>query len=64
MAGHGIRAGCQLFQRDAIERRLRGLRTPDVNAQTRDGRLTVNENAAGTLTVFKYPNPSYYKQIK
>lgn len=36
----------------------------DVNAQTGDGRLTVNENAVGTLTVFKYPNPSYYNQIK
>ena len=36
----------------------------DVNAQTGDGRLTVNENSAGTLTVFKYPNPSYYNQIK
>ncbi len=36
----------------------------DVNAQTGDGRLTVNENAAGTLTVFKYPNPSYYNQVK
>lgn len=36
----------------------------DVNAQTGDGHLTVNENRAGTLTVFKYPNPSYYNQIK
>jgi nucleotide-binding universal stress UspA family protein len=36
----------------------------DVNAQAGDGRLTVNENSAGTLTVFKYPNPSYYNQIK
>ena len=36
----------------------------DVQAQTGDGRLTVNENAAGTMTVFKYPNPSYYNQIK
>lgn len=36
----------------------------DVNAQTGDGHLTVNENSAGTLTVFKYPNPSYYNQIK
>src|SRR5699024_7834008 len=36
----------------------------DVQAQTGDGRLTVNENASGTLTVFKYPNPSYYNQIK
>ena len=36
----------------------------DVNAQAGDGRLTVNENSAGTVTVFKYPNPSYYNQVK
>ncbi len=36
----------------------------DVNAQAGDGHLTVNENAAGTLTVFKWPNPSYYNQLK
>ncbi len=36
----------------------------DVNTQAGDGRLTVNENAAGTLTVFKFPNPSYYNQVK
>ncbi len=36
----------------------------DVDAQAGDGRLTVNENAAGTLTVFKWPNPSYYNQLK
>src|SRR6202035_908711 len=29
-----------------------------------DGHLTVNENAAGTLTVFKWPNPSYDNQLK
>ena len=36
----------------------------DVNAQAGNGRVTVNENAAGTITVFKYPNPSLYNQIK
>src|SRR5437764_13306125 len=36
----------------------------DVNAQAGDGHLTVNENSTGTLTVFKYPNPSYYNQLK
>jgi hypothetical protein len=36
----------------------------DVDAQAGDGHLTVNENAAGTLTVFKWPNPSYYNQLK
>src|SRR5690242_18512672 len=36
----------------------------DVDAQAGNNRVTVNENAAGTLTVFKYPNPSLYNQIK
>lgn len=36
----------------------------DVNAQAGNNRVTVNENAAGTLTVFKYPDPSLYNQIK
>src|SRR5436853_4745506 len=36
----------------------------DVNAQAGNNRVTVNENAAGTLTVFKYPNPSLYNQVK
>jgi hypothetical protein len=36
----------------------------DVNAQAGDGRITVGSNEAGTITVFKYPNPSYYNQVK
>ena len=36
----------------------------DVNAQAGNNRMTVNENAAGTITVLKYPNPSLYNQIK
>ncbi|MHB8328174.1 MAG: hypothetical protein ACYDD6_00860 [Acidimicrobiales bacterium] len=36
----------------------------DVNAQARDGRITVGLNAAGTVTGFKYPNPSFYNQVK
>jgi hypothetical protein len=36
----------------------------DVNAQAGNNRVTVNENSAGTLTVFKYPSPSLYNQIK
>lgn len=36
----------------------------DVNVQAGNGRVTVNENAAGTLTVFKYPNPSLYNLVK
>jgi hypothetical protein len=36
----------------------------DVNAQAGNNRVTVNENFAGTITVFKYPNPSLYNQIK
>ena len=36
----------------------------DVNAQAGNRRVTVGENDAGTITVFKYPNPSYYNQVK
>src|SRR3954462_13834659 len=36
----------------------------DVTAQAGNNRVTVNENAAGTLTVFKYPNPSLDNQVK
>src|SRR5919201_2730328 len=36
----------------------------DVNVQAGNGRVTVNENAAGTSTVFKYPNPSLYNLVK
>src|SRR5213594_4764937 len=36
----------------------------DVNVQAGNNRVTVNENATGTLTVFKYPNPSLYNQVK
>src|SRR4051794_13285317 len=36
----------------------------DVNAQAGNGRVTVNENSAGTITVFKYPNPSLYNLVK
>ncbi|MEA2272745.1 MAG: glucoamylase, partial [Solirubrobacteraceae bacterium] len=36
----------------------------DVTVQAGNNRVTVNENAAGTLTVFKYPNPSLYNQLK
>jgi len=36
----------------------------DVSVQAGNNRVTVNENTAGTLTVFKYPNPSLFNQIK
>src|SRR5690349_18267954 len=36
----------------------------DVNAQAGNNRVTVAENQAGTITVFKYPDPSLYNQIK
>src|SRR5436190_266189 len=32
--------------------------------QAGNNRVTVNENTSGTITVFKYPNPSLYNQIK
>jgi hypothetical protein len=35
----------------------------DVNSQAGDGRITVGENSSGNLTVFKYPNPSFYNQV-
>ena len=38
----------------------------DISAQAGDAkrRITVNENQAGTITVFKWPNPSYHNQVK
>ena len=36
----------------------------DVNAQAGDQHVTVGENTGGTVTVFKWPNPSYYNQVK
>src|SRR5437870_12577165 len=36
----------------------------DVTAQAGNNRITVNENAAGTITVLKYPDPSLFNQIK
>src|SRR3954465_4477794 len=36
----------------------------DVTVQAGNNRVTVNENGAGTITVFKFPNPSLYNQIK
>ena len=36
----------------------------DVNVQAGNGRVTVGENGSGTITVFKYPNPSFYNQVK
>src|SRR3954469_1598175 len=36
----------------------------DVTVQAGNNRVTANENRAGTVTVFKYPDPSLYNQIK
>ncbi len=36
----------------------------DVNVQAGNGRVTVNENAVGTITVFKYPDPSLFNLVK
>jgi GH15 family glucan-1,4-alpha-glucosidase len=36
----------------------------DISAVTGNGGLTVALNEAGTITVFKWPNPSYYDQVK
>ena len=35
----------------------------DINALTGNQRLTVALNQEGTVTVFKWPNPSYYDQV-
>ena len=36
----------------------------DLNAQSSNQRLAVGLNRAGTVTVFRWPRPSYYDQIK
>lgn len=36
----------------------------DVNAQTGNGGLSVAFNDAGTMTVFRWPHPSFYDQLK
>jgi hypothetical protein len=36
----------------------------DINAQTGNGRLSVALNRAGTMTVFRWPFPSFYEQLK
>ncbi len=36
----------------------------DVNVQAGNGRVTVNENPTGTITVFKYPDPSLFNLVK
>ncbi len=36
----------------------------DVDVQAGNGRVTVNENSAGTITVFKYPDPSLFNLVK
>jgi hypothetical protein len=36
----------------------------DVNAQTANGSLAVATNPQGTMTVFRWPRPSFYEQLK
>lgn len=36
----------------------------DLNAESGNQGLSVGFNGAGTITVFKWPNPSYYDQVK
>lgn len=43
---------------------VNGPDTTDVNAQAGNGRITVGLNSSGNITVFHYPNPSYYNQVK
>jgi hypothetical protein len=43
---------------------VNGPDTTDVNAQAGNGRITVGLDSEGNITVFRYPNPSYYNQVK
>ncbi|PSQ11031.1 hypothetical protein BRC99_06790, partial [Halobacteriales archaeon QS_7_69_60] len=36
----------------------------DVNAQSANGSLAVALNDAGTMSVFRWPRPSFYEQLK
>ena len=36
----------------------------DVNAQAGNGTITAGLNQAATITLFRYPNPSYFNQVK
>lgn len=36
----------------------------DINAQSANGRLAVATNDVGTMTVFRWPRPSFYDQLK
>ncbi|HAM00632.1 MAG TPA: hypothetical protein DCQ30_00150 [Acidimicrobiaceae bacterium] len=68
----GVPVGAQPPARDAVTlpqcaeqaAQTNGPDTTDVNAQAGNGRVTVGLDAAGNITVFRYPNPSYYNQVK
>lgn len=46
------------------EQAANGPTNTDVNAQAGDGRITVGLNASGNMTLFRYPTPGYYDQVK
>jgi len=46
------------------EQAATGPTNTDVNAQAGDGRITVGLNTSGNITVFRYPTPGYYDQVK
>jgi hypothetical protein len=55
-----LQAKTECFRPD--QRELYG--PTDINAQTGNGRLSVGLNREGTLTVFRWPYPSFYDQLK
>jgi hypothetical protein len=66
------RAGVERYNLGRIEEKT-GCFKPDqrelygptnVNAQTANGRLAVGLNRAGTVTVFRWPRPSFFDQVK
>lgn len=71
-AAVGVPVGAQPPARDAVTlpqcaeqaAQTNGPDTTDVNAQAGNGRVTVGLDTAGNITVFRYPNPSYYNQVK
>lgn len=68
----GVPVGAQPPTRDAVvlpqcaeqAAQANGPDTTDVSAQAGNGRITVGLDPAGNVTVFRYPNPSYYNQVK
>jgi hypothetical protein len=59
-SGWAVAGKTECFRPD--EREIYG--PTDITAQTGNGRLSVALNDAGTMTVFRWPYPSFYDQLK